>query len=61
MTRPTMETTQDHSRDNQGSGRDIHPECPKCPHYCDVRSRYYFVVHTEAGDINEEMKLKRVI
>jgi len=56
-----METTQDHSRDNQGSGRDIHPECPKCPHYCDVRSRYYFVVHTEAGDINEEMKLKRVI
>jgi hypothetical protein len=56
-----METKQDLSRDNQRSGRDINPERPKGPHYCDVRSRYYFAVHTEAGDINEEMKLQRVI
>jgi hypothetical protein len=53
-----MDTTQDLSRDNQRSGREINPERPKYLHYCDVRSRYYFAVHKEAGDINEEMKLK---
>jgi len=67
LSRGTRETTQDLSRDNKRSGRDINPERPKCSHdwynLCTTASFGLGITlpYTEVGDINEVMKLKRVI